>query len=189
MQRQYQAPSISRALWQDEAGLVLSAELIIIVTVVVLGLITGLACLQQAVVGELQDVGWAIRGMNQSYATTSFFGCRKIWGNTSWTSGSRYYDSSYAYMGGGYTDTEIGAGRYGRIIDSAPQASGIVTPGPVVAPEQGCTTCPPAAEALPIAPIPMEAPCATCTPTENPGVIAPQPDIPMGPAPQIQPQM
>ena len=38
-----------KALWNDESGMILSAELILIVTIGVLGLVTGLACVQQAV--------------------------------------------------------------------------------------------------------------------------------------------
>lgn len=168
-------------LWTDERGMILSAEMIIIVTVVVLGLITGLACLQQAVVAELQDVGGALRGMNQSYGTPSFFGCGKWWGRTSWTSGSRYTDSAYGFVAGGM-DAEIGGGRRSVIYDVAPS-----TPSPVVTPER-CETCPPDAvvpQHLPLAPLPD---CVECLPGSTTAPLRPRPEIPQGPAPQILPQ-
>jgi len=59
--------------WNDETGFVLSAELVIILTVAVLGIIVGLSYLQTAVVNELSDVGSAISSLNQSYAYTGYY--------------------------------------------------------------------------------------------------------------------
>ena len=56
-----------RTLWNDEAGAVLSAELVLIMTILVIGLIVGLAEVQTAVVNELNDVGDAIGSLNQSF--------------------------------------------------------------------------------------------------------------------------
>ncbi|MBI1347142.1 hypothetical protein GC163_12740 [bacterium] len=170
-----------QALWKDDRGLVLSAELIIIVTVVVLGLITGLACVQQAVVAELQDVSGALRGLNQSYATPQFWGCAKIWGRTSWTAGSRFTDTTNGFVAPGYANADLGVGRGGLILESAPSTT--------VVPE-GCTTCPPNGYSQPapsaIAPIPE---CTTCPPNASPRLESRKPIIPQGPAPQILPQM
>jgi len=55
------------ALCADEAGVILSAELVLIMTIVVIGLIVGLSEVQDAVVNELNDVGEAIGSLNQSY--------------------------------------------------------------------------------------------------------------------------
>lgn len=67
-------------LWDDEDGVVLSAELVLIGTILVIGLIVGLANLQNAVVGELNDLGSAIGGADQSYQTTGYVssGSRQI---------------------------------------------------------------------------------------------------------------
>lgn len=56
-----------RNLWNDESGAILSAELVLILTILVIGMIVGLSELQDAVVNELNDVGEAIGSLNQSY--------------------------------------------------------------------------------------------------------------------------
>lgn len=66
--------------WSDEGGFIISAELVIIATVVVLGLITGLKCVQNAINGELKDVAAAFGSLNQSYYYSGFskkslYGC------------------------------------------------------------------------------------------------------------------
>jgi Flp pilus assembly pilin Flp len=73
-------------LYSDEAGFIVSAELILISTIVVLGLIVGLSEVSHGVNQELEDVGSAIGKINQSYAYTGFSGAkgRQV--------GSRFYD-------------------------------------------------------------------------------------------------
>jgi len=56
-----------KALLHDETGAILSAELVLITTILVIGLIVGLSELQDAVVNELNDVGEAIGSLNQGY--------------------------------------------------------------------------------------------------------------------------
>lgn len=55
-------------LWADDAGFVVSAELILVATLLVIGLIVGLTALRNQVVQELVDVGQAIGSISQSYA-------------------------------------------------------------------------------------------------------------------------
>lgn len=88
-----------QAFWSDESGVILSAELVLILTIAVLGIITGLACVRTAVVEELVSLGAAFRSLNQSYFVTGFSGCGK-WGcgRLSWTSGSFYVDRPYVYQ-------------------------------------------------------------------------------------------
>lgn len=62
------------ALLNDEAGFIVSAELILIATILVIGLIVGLSEVQHAVVAELNDVGDAIGELNQTYEYTGFRG-------------------------------------------------------------------------------------------------------------------
>jgi hypothetical protein len=45
-----------KTLWNDESGVILSAEIVLVGTILVLGMITGLVELQSSVIGELQDV-------------------------------------------------------------------------------------------------------------------------------------
>ncbi len=53
-------------LFNDENGFVVSAELILVATIVVLGLVVALSEVRQAVSEELEDVAAAIGAMNQS---------------------------------------------------------------------------------------------------------------------------
>lgn len=69
--------NVARSLFRDEAGFIVSAELVLVATIVVVGLVVGLAEVQSAVVAELNDVGDAIGSLNQSYyvsGSTSYKG-------------------------------------------------------------------------------------------------------------------
>lgn len=59
-----------KQLWNDERGFVNSAELILIATLAVIGLIVGLATFRDAVIQELADTGAAVGQVNQSYAVS-----------------------------------------------------------------------------------------------------------------------
>ena len=61
-----------RQLLNDEAGFIVSAELVLVATLLVIGMIVGLSEVQHAVVQELGDVGNAIGKVNQSYGYTGF---------------------------------------------------------------------------------------------------------------------
>lgn len=75
-----------KQLWQDDAGFVVSSELVLIATILVIGIIAGQTALRDAVVGELADVGAAIGEVNQSFS----FGA--ITGHCASTSGSIFED-------------------------------------------------------------------------------------------------
>lgn len=55
-------------LWKDQHGVVVSAELIVICTVLVLGLLVGLTSLRDQVVQEFADISAAIGALDQSYS-------------------------------------------------------------------------------------------------------------------------
>ena len=57
-------------LWHDERGFVVSSELILLATIVVIGLLVGITVWRDAVVQELGDTGAAIGQLNQSYSMT-----------------------------------------------------------------------------------------------------------------------
>lgn len=59
------------ALHRDEAGFIVSAELILISTIAVLALIVGLSELSFNINQELEDVGSAFGSVNQSFCYTS----------------------------------------------------------------------------------------------------------------------
>ncbi len=64
-----------RQLLQDEAGFIVSAELVLIATILVIGLVVGLSEVQHAVNSELNDVAEAIGCLNQSYSFSGFNKC------------------------------------------------------------------------------------------------------------------
>ena len=81
-----------RKLWSDEAGFIISAELVLVATILVIGLIVGMVSLRNQIVQELADVGQAIGSVSQSFAfagTKGFPGCN---GTCAWTDGSGYVD-------------------------------------------------------------------------------------------------
>lgn len=73
-------------LFNDENGFVVSAELILVATIVVLGLIVGLVEVRQAISEELEDVAAAFGAINQSYTYAG------LTTNKSCVSGSRFFD-------------------------------------------------------------------------------------------------
>ena len=81
-----------KALWNDEHGFVISAELVLVMTIAVLAMIVGLSEVAVAVNTELNDVSNAIGSLNQSYAYTGFLGSGgKI---KSGYTGSRFTDAT-----------------------------------------------------------------------------------------------
>lgn len=198
-----------RDLWTDQRGFIVSIEMILIVTIGVLGLIVGLSCLANAVNAELQDIGWAVRSLNQSYWFGGFRGCKAFvsgsgfmnrrfgfWGNNFWGGqfgiggfgGGYGYGNGYGYGGGAYfNDVDMGLGPWGYGI-----APGVISPGGVggyvapggtggyVAPAQPCLDCPTTGPAL-TPPSTIDAPCPNgdCPP----GTVSPGPDAPVIPIP------
>jgi hypothetical protein len=139
--------TISRQLLKDDAGFIVSAELVMLGSVLVLGLVVGVTGVQDSVVGEYGEMAGALRSMNQSYSYTGMQGC---WsprhGYSAWTAGSAY----------------LAAGQ------AAPVCFGLCPPAIV----GECVDCPPPAESVP--PLPCgpcdELPCA-------PPACIPLPDV------------
>jgi Flp pilus assembly pilin Flp len=75
-------------LHADEGGFVVSAELVIIATLVVIGLIVGLAEVANGVNEELEDVGSAIGALNQTYVVQGTVGHKAR------LRGSKFFDKS-----------------------------------------------------------------------------------------------
>lgn len=95
---------IFSSLYRDEAGFIVSAELILISTIVVIGMIVGLSEVSNNVNQELEDVGSAIASLNQSFV---FSGAA---GHKGKHYGSRFKDT------GDYCDSE-----YDITCDAPPQ--------------------------------------------------------------------
>ena len=79
-----------KRVWQEEAGFIISAELVLVATIVVISMVVGLACIRNQVVQELIDVGQAIGNVSQTYAYTGINSpCSHQWG---YVSGASYTD-------------------------------------------------------------------------------------------------
>ena len=82
--------NLLKALRQDEHGVILSTEIVIVGSLLVIGLITGVACLQKSVNGELQDLAGAIGALDQSYSFSSFRKAATHGRCCAYTAGSSY---------------------------------------------------------------------------------------------------
>jgi hypothetical protein len=54
-------------LWNEETGAIVSAEIMLVATILVLGVIVGLKSVRDSVVTELADVAQAVANVSQSY--------------------------------------------------------------------------------------------------------------------------
>jgi Flp pilus assembly pilin Flp len=84
-----------RKLFNDECGAVISAELVLVLTILVIGVIVGLSEVAVAVNTELNDISNAIGALDQSYFYTGFKknGDAVSFKTTSGTAGSRFTDA------------------------------------------------------------------------------------------------
>ena len=76
-----------KALLNDEAGFIVSTELVLVATILVVGLIVGQTTLRDNVVTELADTADAISAIDQSYSWSN------VTGHSSSTSGSLFADA------------------------------------------------------------------------------------------------
>ena len=83
--------SMFRSFLRSEEGFILSTEAVLIGTILVLGMIVGLAEIRNAVVQELGDYSQAVAMLSQDYAFTSVTGAN-VPSNIN-TAGSQFSDS------------------------------------------------------------------------------------------------
>jgi hypothetical protein len=182
--------------WTDQSGMIVSAEIVIVGTVLVLGLIVGLNAAQSAIVFELNDIARAFCSLNQSYWFSGFRGCKARVPGSAYTDINTcarlcFLTGDIVVSGvsqGGIVDMNMDFGVGGAAVSVAPPApiTAPATPAPAVTPAPACPTdcppsvipqspcppvvCPPAAPMLPM-------PDNTCSPTSvimPPGYAAPQ---------------
>jgi hypothetical protein len=72
--------------WNDDAGFIVSAELLFLYTIAVLGLLTGMVAIRNAVIHEMVDVADSIGALDQSYTFKGLSGC----GGNNTTAGSEF---------------------------------------------------------------------------------------------------
>jgi hypothetical protein len=75
--------SLALQLWNDDAGFIVSAELVLIATIAVLAMVVGLAEVSHAINQELEDVASAFGAVNQSYAVQGTSGHKGSTGGSS----------------------------------------------------------------------------------------------------------
>ena len=73
-----------KSLFVDVTGSVISAELLLLATTLLLGLLAGFVAIRDAAVSELSDVAGAFQDINQSYTTNG------VAGNSSASAGYQY---------------------------------------------------------------------------------------------------
>jgi hypothetical protein len=74
-------------LWGDDGGALIAAEWVFVVTILVLGSITGLVAVRQALLVELHDVANALLALNHSYSFSGQSNCQAS------TAGSAFQDN------------------------------------------------------------------------------------------------
>lgn len=90
---------LMRRLWKEDEGVVVSSELVLMGTVLVIGMTTGLSAVQTAVVTELGDVSNAIGSVNQSYSYAGIVGHGAQTAGSSWIDGVETCDEPVAQQG------------------------------------------------------------------------------------------
>jgi hypothetical protein len=71
-------------LWHDDAGSVVSAELVLLGTLGVVGVGVGVAAIGDSADAEYDELAYSIRSLDQSYGVSGFHSCG------AWTAGSFY---------------------------------------------------------------------------------------------------
>jgi hypothetical protein len=124
--------SVWNRFWNDDRGIVVSAELVLVLTVAVLGVLVGLAECRTAIVAEFGDLSAAFGHLNQSYGFAGLHGCWNPCGGgwRSWIAGSSFVDG-YEAAGvgligdigcipgpayGGFSRGYSGCTRFGTIV-------------------------------------------------------------------------
>jgi len=82
---------------KKQAGFIVSAELVLIATILVIGLIVGMTAIRDALTAEMGDVAEAIGTLDQSY----FFDGIQDNGTRSWIAGSSFDDEIDDLAGAG----------------------------------------------------------------------------------------
>ena len=66
--------NLLKRLWCDEGGFVISTELVLVATLLIMALVVGLEAVRNAVLTELADTATAIAQANQSYSFSGVTG-------------------------------------------------------------------------------------------------------------------
>ena len=94
---------VIRRLWADDGGALIAVEWVFVATILVLGIITGLIAVRQAVIAELNDFANAVLSLNQSFSFSGQSNCQSS------TAGSQFIDSADSINTASTVATEIGS--------------------------------------------------------------------------------
>ena len=81
-------------LWHDDSGALISMEFLFVATILVLGVITGLVAVRQAVISELTEFAQAVMALNQSFSFSGQTNCESS------TAGSSASDTTNTIFNG-----------------------------------------------------------------------------------------
>ena len=85
---------LATSLINDEHGFIVSAELVLVATIAVLGMVVGLSEVALNINHELEDVGSAFGSLNQSYQVKGLCGHQGNTGGSSFQDSQDYCDTS-----------------------------------------------------------------------------------------------
>lgn len=155
--------------WNDESAAIISAEMIMIGTMLVLGLFMGLVSLQQALTAEMFDMAGAMRSFDQSFNVFGLRGCKAQTFTSSYRNGRQGiitgqmglasgFNTEGFMMGGGGVGIESGMVLMNTEAEVVPNFSmraervEIETEAADVCPDEveAVDVCPPAVEAAPL---------------------------------------
>ena len=109
------------ALLNDEAGFVVSTELVLVATILVIGMIVGQTTLRDQVVTELADVADAVSAIDQGYAFS------EVTGHASSTAGT-FFDDAADFCDADDTGAQgLGVAGTCVLIDGGDEAPGAAT--------------------------------------------------------------
>src|SRR5712691_6734904 len=81
-----------RTLAGDEAGFVITAELVLVLTIAVLAMVVGLTAVRDAVTNEMNDLAHAFGGVSQSFQVVGLTKLRTGGGTHAFISGFGFID-------------------------------------------------------------------------------------------------
>ena len=90
-------------LWSEDDGYILSSEVVLLGSLLIVGSIAGITAVRDSIVGEMQDVSNALGGMNQSFRIVGIDHTDR--GNVGLWGGTQNFDTfgtnrRYAYTAG-----------------------------------------------------------------------------------------
>ena len=96
-----------KRLWSEEVGAIVSAEIMLVATILVIGVIVGLKSVRDSVVTELADVAQALANVSQTYSYSATSGHHAFTGGGSFADKTDFCDTLGASDAGNSKCVEI----------------------------------------------------------------------------------